>query len=259
MSIPDPPPGGRPDFPIRKSDHPQPFLPQNPTAAQINAMPSADRWTTDPALRQLADRWNTNTTSATTPRWETIKHLRVLRMALNGYADWNTYGSKIPSPYFASWQTPRLSTPAKALGASQLTDPHLDIDWFGDSGTNWWDPSLNPGGAKISAAPGPPKGSGIERRLATAILHFLEASTSLSLVGKSASPVDPTRWSWATPPASWDAGLVSGAPPWNTKSVRLEWHRVAGKPDVTTQVIHSGPVSTLVITTPFQSRNDWKP
>ncbi|HMO94823.1 MAG TPA: hypothetical protein PKD27_01805 [Tepidiformaceae bacterium] len=237
MSL-DPPPG-RPGTSPSNLTKPRTSDPGHPTG-----------WRTDEVLLELATLWNTAPDGTTSNRWEAVKSLRVLRLAQYGN---DSHTSDIPPRYFAAYRLNRLSEVARTLNATQLSAPHLDIDWFGNSKENWWTAG---GTAKYE-----------ERRMTTALLSFLERS-----MGLSPSPGTATaKWSWPASFAPKPGGLRDGLERLGAvdqpAAVRFEWHRdqpalpfvFETNPTPLPSPPPAGSTFTLIIRTPTCRLSDFAP
>jgi hypothetical protein len=218
----------------------------NATAPRTSDDPPPTNWRTDQVLKQLATMWNTAPGPVSSPRWEAIKHLRVLRMPQNGKDGVTT---DVPRNYFNAYRVGRLSAVAENLQVTELKPAHLDIDWFGRANDNWW----NTPGSAVSQ----------ERPFVTALLHFLEKS-----VGLRPSPAtNPDKWTWPDiwnpPVGSMRDGLTRHGPPQNAHPVRFEWTRDAAgaKFEFEVKPPNPGPndVLTFCIKTPACRLSDFNP
>jgi|GEM_PF-4172954 len=247
MSVPGPG-DPRPLWPNRWSD--------NELAVPNAANPIPDQsWARDARLAQMADAWNNVGNATPLARWETILHLRVVRMKFNGVG--GPMALDVRARYFPTWMGGRLSDVDAAVGLGNDAI-HLNVDWFGENGSHWW--NTNPKGHP-------------ERRLATALLHFLESSTDLPNAS-AGSGWDPKTWLWmaGTPWVNPDKSLnwaimnqVLVTPayiPNSAMNVRIEWKRggpAPGYTDIDTSIRTDGGVRVLTITTPDITRRDFTP
>lgn len=213
--------------------------------------PANDGWRTDRVLKQLAALLNSAPDGQTSTRWETIKHLRVLRLAQN---DADGFKDDIPAQYFNAYRIETLSSVAASIGATEIEPVHLDIDWFGRGKDNWWDTADST--------------KSEERRMTTALVHFLERS-----LGMDTSPAKlPRNWPWPAefqlPPQTVRDGMTrAGVLLAQPTTVRFEWVRDAPDsefifetdPNPIPKPPPDGTVLTLRIRTPACRTTDFDP
>lgn len=198
---------------------------------------NAPVWAQDPALSALVASWaNVNN------RWETIKHLRALRLYFNSYS-W-TIVKELPQTYLETWVAGTLARISDLLTLG-VGSNHLNIDWFGSASVNWWQGGL--------------KGQTIERDIAKSLLAFLEASVDLQGVSPSAKPQD---WTWkATATGALPAAPLKALANWPEvpaikKALRIEWVRSAANASVSANHSETAAnVLTLRINTPLLKQN----
>ena len=124
-------------------------------------------------------------------RFLAVKHLRVLRASLYKALPFGQYFALGPQ-WYAAYSDPRLSRVAEALQISTISNQpwHVDIDWFGPPGENWWD--------------GEPDGRVLLRMICNTLLNVLEGSLGLPFSGPA-----PSSWKWGKGVADGIAGLNS--------------------------------------------------
>lgn len=114
-------------------------------------------------------------------RWETLKRIRVMRLArLGDPMDRDAQLKKLPKSYAPYFLNPRLSTVLVGANVANIANlpEHLDLDWFGKAYQNWW--------------PGNVSGENFEDLVATQAQWMLENAFN---IGNSAS-ADPSAWDW---------------------------------------------------------------
>lgn len=134
-------------------------------------------YTEDTALTALADFWNGSSSFGTSPRWETVKHLRAFLH--RRCAPPNT-PSEIPlkSDYHRTWTNNSLAYVLSEIKVAKPGALHLNFDWFGPAGASFWGPDVD--------------GQPFEQLLAQELLNYLEKSIDL----KGTSTCDPASWDW---------------------------------------------------------------
>ncbi len=205
---------------------------------------AVNQWAQDAALNSLVEKWKLKGT-----RWATILHLRVLRLRFNTKPSWaggaGFAAKDLPGDFFDTWLVGRLSKINETL-ALGIGVYHLDTDWFGGLGSNWWT--------------GGPNGYNIERRTTSELLHFLERSMDLQNASKG-SFVDPEKWIWKAGFGFNDFSNLSDAltaanTPAITHDLELRWIRDAAKSDVSSVVNDKVPGRLILeITTPTMPAN----
>mgnify|MGYP001245499441 CR=1 FL=1 len=201
---------------------------------RVSKVLDASKQTLDPALHYLSNRWEVGTT-----RWTTICHLRVLLLRWFGTGiTYEDVVEHIPAPYKPTYGSGRLASIPARVGFGQPIAAHMNIDWFGPTGVNWWGPGV--------------VGETTEHEVATKLLWFLEEVTGL---GASVNVSDIGSWSWpdGNPrPVVKDA--LDALKPFGglgNSEVHLHWKFDGGNPVVAE---HTG--DTFTIHTPVPDRRD---
>lgn len=157
MSLPGPPAGGN-----------------GLVAGRINVKTSRDSRRRDETLWRLVEKAGNRN-----DRWELVCHLRLLLLVLTGVAVEGAAYPALRKRQRAVLAGGRLSTVGVELGIQKIVNnpEHLNLDWFGPDGVNWWDTKIDP----IAA----------EKAVAEGILHYFERS-----LGLAESGVGTDEWSW---------------------------------------------------------------
>lgn len=223
MSLPDPPPGGG-----------------GPAGAQLlkTSGPDAPGQEHEETLGQFV--------AQTTPRparWEAVKLLRLLRLVLEGQPIQPQALPGLTYRQRAVIRAGRLSEAAIQVAMQKVVDnpEHLDRDWFGSAGINWWANPLADGTA--------------EKAVVTGVLHYLERSLGLGESGPATN-----QWSWPAGTVTagrywWDLltdAAVAPAAGAGFNNLRVDWH-VGASATVECSI---SAANVLVMNTPRNSRAD---
>lgn len=158
-------------------------------------------------LEQIVDTLTDN--AKPNAAWDMLKMLRVVRYSLEYGVPPSTRMSGFPLAYYPYLADPRLSRVAAASGMTLIRDEawHLDLDWFGPAGTNWWPGDVTDGRAW-------------QKEVARGFTHWLETAFGLGL-----SDPDPSSWTWASDKLAneWDDLRRQARPNGALGPLAIEW------------------------------------
>lgn len=212
------------------------------------SLKSSDRKPGAHMLTQLMELWHGDTTlKGRRNRWQTIK---LLRLALHADEVTSTEQIQLHSAeYDTVLATPRFQSVLEVLGISSAIEnpPHLNRDWFGPPGHNWW-----PG--STSAAAG-----ALELEVIEQFLAVLEWTLGLAAGGNfndaDNAPMGARGDNWRDSYSiDWSGEQLVGDGAFYDEQLVLTWHARDGLDTFTWNTNLEG---TLLLETPLPLRPDF--